>query len=181
MRRAFAFSCQRAASRIRHSSQKSEDDKKGSTKPEGEMQSSLKNLEWEAMARDSAKDWINAWHEDEGFEEGWLPNEWDEADDEWHSSLESGGKIPGGPSGSAIQKYLKELQMKSMLQDAAAIVKGIIKDTPSSDLDGHNDVLLRLLDKLHQGRDDFNADEQAVFVQLLKNGEGNDLSAHGRV
>lgn len=57
MRRAFVFSCQRAARYIRYDSHKGETGiqaPNGPNEPKSEVQECVKSLEWEAMARDSA-------------------------------------------------------------------------------------------------------------------------------
>ena len=60
---------------------------------EQEVQEAIQQLDWETMAREAEWDWSRNWYEDEGFGEGWLPNEWD---DDWMQELQEMGKVPGG-------------------------------------------------------------------------------------
>jgi hypothetical protein len=133
---------------------------------EQEVQEAIQQLDWETMAREAEWDWSRNWYEDEGFGEGWLPNEWD---DDWMQELQEMGKVPGGPQGAAMKQQLKEVETQAMIQDAATIARKVIKETmdDSKPTSGPEAVILEVMAKLEAGRTDFTDEEQTVVAKLL--------------
>jgi hypothetical protein len=135
---------------------------------------SAKDLKWDAMAREASAHWAGSLTEDEGFGEGWLPNEWDEDDEDWMKTQQKGGKIPGGPGARQVESSLQAERLQGMVRDAAAVAKTIVTRTPSPNGAEPDATFLAVLDKLQAGRADFTTEEQAVVTHLLTMGNAEE-------
>eukprot|EP00992_Anisonema_acinus_P014136 TRINITY_DN9119_c0_g1_i1.p1 TRINITY_DN9119_c0_g1~~TRINITY_DN9119_c0_g1_i1.p1 ORF type:complete len:170 (-),score=36.85 TRINITY_DN9119_c0_g1_i1:140-649(-) len=130
----------------------------------------LKELDWQAKAREALAEWNWRLHEeDEGFGEGFLPNEWEDGEnDDWVNDLKKKGDLPASSKVARLEESQKDL----VFREAAGLAKAVISNSSLDDLSidsaspTQDVTITSLMDKLAKGSTTFDTDEQELLAKL---------------
>eukprot|EP00906_Rhabdomonas_costata_P016686 RCo023968 len=126
-----------------------------------------------------------AGYEDEGFGEGYLPNEWEDGDfEDWTKKQEKKGAIPGkqNPKSKDLSEAFKSWRGQnydSLVQrEAAALAKQTIMNSAQGSTAGIDPTLRSLMEKLEAGQKDFCSDERELLDRLKQLSLGSERRLH---